>query len=72
MINSPNWSHQTIWTGDNLPIMRGMNSESVDLIYLDPPFNSNANYAAPMEARPLVLNSRIHGLCRMLILLGLI
>ncbi len=28
--------------------MRGMNSESVDLIYLDPPFNSNANYAAPI------------------------
>ena len=43
-----NWSNQTIWTGDNLPIMRGTNSESVDLIYLDPPFNSNANYAAPI------------------------
>ena len=28
--------------------MRGMNSESVDLIYLDPPFNSNTNYAAPI------------------------
>ena len=25
-----------------------MNSESVDLIYLDPPFNSNANYAVPI------------------------
>ena len=31
----------TIWTGDNLHIMRGMNTASVDLIYLDPPFNSN-------------------------------
>ena len=39
---------KTIFTGDNLPIMRGMNSDSVDLIYLDPPFNSNANYAAPI------------------------
>ena len=39
---------KTIFTGDNLPIMRGMNSESVDLIYLDPPFNSKANYAAPI------------------------
>ena len=39
---------KTILTGDNLPIMRGMNSESVDLIYLDPPFNSKANYAAPI------------------------
>lgn len=45
---TPNWVNQTMWTGDNLPIMRGMNSESVDLIYLDPPFNSKANYAAPI------------------------
>ena len=30
--------------------MRGMNSESVDLIYLDPPFNSKANYAAPIDS----------------------
>ena len=28
--------------------MRGMDSATVDLIYLDPPFNSNANYAAPI------------------------
>ena len=28
--------------------MRGMNSNCVDLIYLDPPFNSKANYAAPI------------------------
>ena len=28
--------------------MRGMNSASVDLIYLDPPFNSKANYVAPI------------------------
>ena len=47
----PNWSNQTIWTGDNLPILRGMNSESVDLIYLDPPFNSKANYAAPIGSK---------------------
>jgi site-specific DNA-methyltransferase (adenine-specific) len=44
----PNWKNQTLWTGDNLDIMRGMNSESVDLIYLDPPFNSNQDYAAPI------------------------
>ena len=46
-----NWKNQTIWTGDNLPIMRGMNSDSVDLIYLDPPFNSKANYAAPIGSK---------------------
>ena len=45
---SPNWANQTIWTADNLNIMRGMNGASVDLIYLDPPFNSNADYAAPI------------------------
>ena len=43
-----NWANRTLWTGDNLDIMRGMNSESVDLIYLDPPFNSNRDYAAPI------------------------
>ena len=37
-----------MWTGDNFDIMRGMNSESVDLIYLDPPFNSNEDYSAPV------------------------
>ena len=43
-----NFADKTIWTGDNLDIMRGMNSECVDLIYLDPPFNSNQDYAAPV------------------------
>ena len=43
-----NFKNRTLWTGDNLDIMRGMNSESVDLIYLDPPFNSNRDYAAPI------------------------
>ena len=43
-----NWSNRTLWTGDNLDIMRGMNSATVDLIYLDPPFNSNRDYAAPI------------------------
>ena len=47
-MSRPNWNNRTLWTGDNLDIMRGMNSESVDLIYLDPPFNSNRNYAAPI------------------------
>ena len=46
-----NFADKTIWTGDNLDIMRGMNSESVDLIYLDPPFNSNRNYAAPVGSQ---------------------
>ncbi|MDE0102594.1 MAG: DNA methyltransferase [Bryobacterales bacterium] len=47
----PNWANQTIWTADNLDVLRGMNSECVDLIYLDPPFNSNRNYAAPIGSK---------------------
>ncbi len=31
--------------------MRNLNSASVDLIYLDPPFNSKANYAAPIGSQ---------------------
>ena len=46
-----NWKDKTIFIGDNLHIMRGMNSDSVDLIYLDPPFNSNRNYAAPIGSQ---------------------
>ena len=47
----PNFADKTIWTGDNLDILRGMNSECVDLIYLDPPFNSNRDYAAPVGSK---------------------
>ena len=48
---APNFVDKTIWTGDNLDILRGMNSETVDLIYLDPPFNSNKNYEAPVGSK---------------------
>ena len=47
----PNFANRTIWTGDNLDILRGLNSECVDLIYLDPPFNSNKNYSAPVGSK---------------------
>ena len=35
----------TLYYGDNLDILRRyVDDETVDLIYLDPPFNSKANY----------------------------
>ncbi len=35
----------TLYYGDNLPVLREhIKDESVDLIYLDPPFNSNRSY----------------------------
>ncbi len=38
-------SENTLFYGDNLTILREyISSESIDLIYLDPPFNSNRNY----------------------------
>lgn len=43
-----NVANRAIFTGDNLDILRGINSECVDLIYLDPPFNSRRHYAAPL------------------------
>ena len=43
-----NVANRTLFTGDNLDVMRGINSECIDLIYLDPPFNSNQDFAAPI------------------------
>lgn len=38
-------THNTLFYGDNLPILRDyIPDESVDLIYLDPPFNSSRSY----------------------------
>ncbi|WP_420462763.1 DNA methyltransferase [Candidatus Palauibacter sp.] len=47
-MSEPNFANRTVWTGDNLDVLRGINSGCVDLIYLDPPFNSNRDYAAPI------------------------
>ncbi len=37
----------TLYTNDNLFVLRRLDSESVDLVYLDPPFNSKREYDAP-------------------------
>jgi len=39
--------NRTVFTRDNLEVMRGMDSHSVDLIYLDPPFNKKKQFHAP-------------------------
>ena len=44
----PNFSSRTLFCHDNLPVLRGVNSNSVDLIYLDPPFNKGRNFHAPI------------------------
>ncbi len=40
----PSMGKNHLYYGDNLTIMRDMPSACVDLIYLDPPFNSQRNY----------------------------
>lgn len=50
-MTNPNFKAGTIWTGDNLDIMRGMNDEVVDLLYLDPPFNSGEEWKAPVGSK---------------------
>ena len=46
-----NFKNRTVWIRDNLEVLRGINSNSVDLIYLDPPFNSNKSYSAPIGSK---------------------
>ncbi|MDR0926876.1 MAG: HNH endonuclease [Ignavibacteria bacterium] len=41
----------TLYTNDNLFILNGLNSDLVDLIYLDPPFNTNRIYSAPIGSK---------------------
>ena len=44
MEDKAGWKNK-LFFGDNLEILRReVASESVDLVYLDPPFNSNATY----------------------------
>ena len=43
-----NVKNRTVFCKDNLDVLQGINSESVDLIYLDPPFNTNKVFTAPI------------------------
>ena len=40
---SPNFANRTLYHGDNLDFLRKMNSETIDLIATDPPFNTRRN-----------------------------
>jgi len=44
-------SQNTLYTNDNLYVLSGLNSGLVDLIYLDPPFNSKRLYSAPVGSK---------------------
>ena len=40
--------NRTLFCRDNLDILQGINSNSIDLIYLDPPFNKKKIFTAPI------------------------
>ena len=43
---TPNFETRTLYRGDNLDFLRGMNSGTIDLIATDPPFNKNRDFHA--------------------------
>ena len=45
-----NIKNRTIFCKDNLDILQGINTNSIDLIYLDPPFNTNKNWTSPIDS----------------------
>ena len=46
-----NINPNALFTADNLYVLNGMNSACIDLIYLDPPFNSKRLYKAPVGSK---------------------
>lgn len=61
-VGNPNFLNRTLWIDDNLKVLRGINSECIDLICLDPPFNSNRLYNAPLGSDAAVHNVDLDGL----------
>ncbi|MCY4248352.1 MAG: DNA methyltransferase [Chloroflexi bacterium] len=45
-----NFQSRTLYHGDNLGFLRGMNSETIDLIATDPPFNKNRDFHATPDS----------------------
>ena len=46
----PNFRNRTLYHGDNLNFLRGMNSETVHLIATDPPFKKNRDHHATPDS----------------------
>ncbi len=45
-----NIQNRTVYCNDNLNILKGINNDSIDLIYLDPPFNSGRDYGGARKS----------------------
>ncbi len=51
MGDGPNWDHRALLVADNIHVLGDMNSESVDCIATDPPFNARRLFNAPLGSR---------------------
>ena len=49
-MGEPNWANRTLFHGDNLEFLRGMNSGTVHLIATDPPFNKGKDFHATPDS----------------------
>ena len=49
-MSTPNFENRTLYHGDNLEFLRGMNSNTIDLIATDPPFNKNRDFHATPDS----------------------
>ena len=47
----PQILNRTLYIADNIRVLRGINTASVDLIATDPPFNSKRQFNAPLGSR---------------------
>lgn len=54
----PNFPNRTLCQGDNLPFLRSMDSETVDLIATDPPFNKSRDFHATPDS--LAAGAKFH------------
>ena len=53
-----NFRNRTLFHGDNLDFLRGINSETVDLVATDPPFNKGRDFHATPDS--LAAGARFH------------
>lgn len=55
-----NLKNKTLFFGDNLKILEKIPNDTFDLIYLDPPFNSNRNYNVLFKEGKIDSSAQLH------------
>ena len=55
---TPNFRNRTLYHGDNLEFLRGINGETIDLVATDPPFNKGRDFHATPDS--LAAGAKFH------------